>query len=227
MNDTLKLILSIVITLVAALGIAAIVFVIVLRKHQDAKRKKIQNYGRRSEERIDALLKKAFGENAVLSGVYLPYPNAEKEKHAEIDHIVAIKSGVFVIEVKSHNGQIRCPDEHDWWQTYNEKKIRFYNPIRQNGTHVRIVQSILKSEGQYNVPVVNVVVFTSNRVTFTQSWDNVVRTDELVNYIRKNGRKDAVSPSQLGRIRSIIRSHAVSGEKVEEKHRRQMQKYRH
>lgn len=99
------------------------------------------------------MLKKAFGEENVMTGVYLPYINLDYDKFAEIDQIVILRSGVFVIEVKSHNGFIDNPNQHDWWQTYNDKKIRFYNPLRQNNTHARIVGDILKSGGQYKVPI--------------------------------------------------------------------------
>lgn len=226
MNENIKFLLICLATLAGALAIVFIVFFIVVHHKTAAKRRQVEGYGRESEQRIDAMLKKAFGESAVITGIYLPYINLDYEKHAEIDHIVCIRSGVYVIEVKSHNGFIRNPNEHDWWQTYNDKKIRFYNPLRQNNTHCKILQDILKSEGQYNVPLYNVVVFTSNRVTFSHKYDNLIRQPELVGYIRRTGKKNAMSSQQTARIRSIIKAHAVRDPAVAKKHKNALRKYR-
>ena len=159
-------IITILASVLAVIVAASVIFTVVIKIQTAARRRKVEGYGRESEARIDALLKKAFGDDAVFSGVFLPYLRSETGKHAEIDHIVVTRSGVCVVEVKSHNGMIRCPDEKYWWQTYNDKKISFYNPIRQNKTHQKIVGELLRSEGQYNVPVYSVVVLTSRRETF-------------------------------------------------------------
>ena len=139
MTENIKILLVSALTLVGALAVVMIVFAIVVRRHMARQRKKVESFGKESEQRVDAMLKKAFGEENVMTGVYLPYINLDYDKFAEIDQIVILRSGVFVIEVKSHNGFIDNPNQHDWWQTYNDKKIRFYNPLRQNNTHARIV----------------------------------------------------------------------------------------
>ncbi|MCI8388290.1 MAG: NERD domain-containing protein [Clostridiales bacterium] len=225
MNESLKSLLICLATLAATLTIIVTAFYIVIRRKTSKKRKQVEGYGRESEQRVDTLLKKEFGESAVMTGIYLPYINLDYEKHAEIDHVVINRSGVFVIEVKSHNGFIKNPNEHDWWQTYNDKKIRFYNPLRQNNTHVKIIQNILKSKGQYNVPLYNVVVFTSNRVTFSHAYDNLVKTNELVGYIKRVGKKNALSTQQTARVRSILASFAKSDASVARKHKNAMRKF--
>ncbi|MBQ8508830.1 MAG: NERD domain-containing protein [Clostridia bacterium] len=225
MNDNIKTLLICLATLVGTLAVVIAAFAIVVRYKTTARRRKIEQYGRESEARIDALLKKNFGDAAVFSGIYLPYLNTP-DKHAEIDHLVITRSGVYVIEVKSHNGYIQSPDERNWWQTYNDKKIQFYNPIRQNNTHVKIVQEILKAEGQYNVPMYNIVVFTSHRVTFSKKHDNVIPTEGLVGYIRRVGKKNALSTSQVGRVRRAIAGKIVSGKDVARKHKRAIRNYK-
>ncbi len=227
MNEQVKSLLLILLTVAVVVAVIIVGFILVIHIKTVIRQKKVQGYGRRSEERIDALLKKAFGDSAVFSGIYLPYLSSNSGKHAEIDHIVVIRGGVFMIEVKSHNGYIRCPDDRYWWQTYNDKKLQFYNPLRQNATHVKILQELLKSEGQYNVPVYNLVVFTSSRVSFSQHHDNLVRTPELVGYIKRVGKKNTLSTSQTSRVRSILRHRAVkadsaAGRSITRRHRSQM-----
>ncbi len=223
---TVKTIVTIAASLLAVIIVATVVFLLIVKFQTAARRRKIEGYGRESEARIDALLKKAFGDDAVFSGVYLPYLNSTSGKHAEIDHLVVTRSGICVIEVKSHNGQIRCPDDKYWWQTYNDKKISFYNPLRQNKTHTKIVGELLRSEGQYNVPIYSVVVFTSRRVTFSHKYNNVIRTGELVEYIKKNGKKNAISTSQTKRVRDIIKHSSSKSKRIARNHKSSMRKYR-
>ena len=118
------------------------------------------------------------------------------------------------------------PNEHDWLQIYNDKKLKFYNPLRQNNTHVRIINDILKSEGQYNVPLYNIVVFTSNKVSFTNSYENLIKTSQLVTYIRRHGKKNALSTAQTARIRAIIKRHAIRDPRVMRRHKNEMRKYK-
>ncbi len=226
MNENLQTLIIIAVTLISIIAVAAIVFVLLIKIKTAAKRRKIESYGKESEARIDALLKKAFGDDAVFSGIYLPYTRSDQKKYAEIDHLVVTRGGVCVVEVKSHNGYIRCPDEREWWQTYNDKKISFYNPIRQNKMHTKIVGEILRNEGQYNVPIYSVVVFTSRRVTFSHKYDNVIRTDKLVDYIKKNGKKNTLSTSQTRRVRDIIKHAAVKNRTVARHHKNAIRKFK-
>ena len=225
MIENLQFILIISLTLLAALAVVFIAFTLVVRGHLARQRKKVESFGRGSEQQVEAILKKAFGDESVLTGIYLPYINLDYDKFAEIDHILILRSGIFVIEVKSHNGYINNPNQHDWWQTYNDKKIRFYNPLRQNNTHTKIVSEILKANGQYNVPIYSVVVFTSNRVTFARKYDNLVQKRELVGYIKRVGKKNAIPAAQLRRVKSIITGAAATGSSVERKHRSAMRRY--
>lgn len=212
-------------SLAVIIASATVVFLVLVKIKTAARRRKIENYGRKSEIQTNSILKKAFSDNAVFSGIYLPYINNKHNKYAEIDHLVITRSGICVIEVKSHNGFIKCSDERYWWQTYNDKKISFYNPLWQNKTHIKIVGDILRSQGQYNVPIYSVVVFTSNRVTFSKNHENVIKADELVNYIKKHGKKNVLSETRTKRIRDIIKSSAAKDKAIARNHRSSMRSF--
>ncbi len=224
MDANIKTAVIIAVTLAIIILIAVLTLTVLIKLQSAARRKKIEGFGKQSEERTDALLKKAFGSEAVFSGVFLPYLGSSEGKHAEIDHLVITRNGICVIEVKSHNGQIRCPDERYWWQTYNEKKISFYNPLWQNKTHSKIVGEIMRSEGQYDIPIYSVVVFTSRRVTFSHQHKYVIKIDGLVDFIRKNGRKNSLSQSRVKRIRDIIARKASQSRSVQKSHKADMRK---
>ena len=82
MTENIKILLVSALTLVGALAVVMIVFAIVVRRHMARQRKKVESFGKESEQRVDAMLKKAFGEENVMTGVYLPYINLDYDKFA-------------------------------------------------------------------------------------------------------------------------------------------------
>ncbi|MBQ4137693.1 MAG: NERD domain-containing protein [Clostridia bacterium] len=210
--------------LLAVILSAAVTLFITITVKSKKRVREIENYGKPSEQRLKEILEEAFSPSAVFTNVYIPYVNSGKDRYAEIDAIVVNRSGIFVIELKSHNGKIISGDTRKWTQIYNDKRISFYNPIYQNETHIKVINEILKSEGQYRVPIYNVVTFSSNRVTFTQSYRNLVKLDELVRYIKRTGKPEAVSIRQTSRVRTILHSYIRTGRTVELKHKRFVRK---
>ncbi len=68
-------------------------------------------------------------------------------KSTQIDHIIISKKGVFVIETKNTGGRVYGnEDNHRWTQvlSYGNVKHTFYNPIRQNRSHIYALSKILK-----------------------------------------------------------------------------------
>lgn len=79
---------------------------------------------------------------------------------SQVDHIFINSRGVFVVETKNYSGQIYGEDNwHEWTQVlqYGKVKNKFYNPVKQNATHVYRIREIVK-----NKPVHPVVVFVQN-----------------------------------------------------------------
>ena len=76
-----------------------------------------------------------------LKNIYLPLKNGET---TEIDIVVIHTNGIFVLESKNYNGWIFGKDtDKNWTAIYrNQKKYTFYNPIRQNQTHVNEISRI-------------------------------------------------------------------------------------
>ncbi len=203
---------------------ASLILFVTIRIKSRKRVREIENYGKPSEERLKQVLEEAFSANAVFTNVYIPYVNSGKDRYAEIDAIVVLRSGIFVIELKSHNGKIINGDSRKWTQIYNDKRISFYNPIYQNETHIKVIKEILRHEGQYKFPIYNVVTFSSSKVTFTEEYKNIVKLDDLVRYIRKTGKSEAISIRQTTRIRTILRSYIRTGRRVEIKHKRFVRK---
>lgn len=212
------------VSLVSIITLAAIILYITIKIKSKKRVREIENYGKPSEERLKQTLEEAFSANAVFTNVYIPYINSGRDRYAEIDAVVVLRSGIFVIELKSHNGKIITGDTRKWTQIYNDKRITFYNPIYQNETHIKVIKEILRNEGQYKVPIYNIVTFSSNKVSFTEEYKNIVKLDDLVRYIRKTGKAEAISIRQTTRIRTILRSYIRTGRRIELKHKRFVRK---
>lgn len=81
------------------------------------------------------------GRFVVLNNLYLPL----QQRTTEIDLLMIHEKGIFVFESKNYSGWIFGDAEQQYWtQSFqNGKKYSFYNPIRQNRTHIKALASYL------------------------------------------------------------------------------------
>ncbi len=116
----------------------------------------------------------------VFTGLQVAY----EDKQCELDLTVVGPSGVFVIEVKNHNGTIRGDREaHNWKQFKVGRKGTPYqktlhSPIRQVRTHVYCLAGILEMR---DIRVfVKDGVFFANPATVVELAGNSTRTPVFV-----------------------------------------------
>lgn len=83
-----------------------------------------------------------FSDFKVLKNVYVPY----KDQTTEIDLLMIHECGIFVFESKNYSGWIfGKADQLNWVQSLpNKQKNKFYNPIRQNQTHIKALADYLQ-----------------------------------------------------------------------------------
>ena len=76
-----------------------------------------------------------------LKNIYVPY----KGKTSEIDLLMIHEKGIFVFESKNYGGWIfGSADQLNWTQSFrNGMRNQFYNPIRQNQTHIKALANYL------------------------------------------------------------------------------------
>lgn len=81
------------------------------------------------------------GELVVLKNLYVPLQG----KTTEIDLLMIHEKGIFVFESKNYSGWIfGSSDQLNWTQSLqNGEKNKFYNPIRQNRTHIKALSEYL------------------------------------------------------------------------------------
>lgn len=123
--------------------------------------------------------------NKILFNLYIP---RENNKFTEIDIVLLTAKGLFVIESKNFKGWIfGNENQRMWTQTlpsgYNCHKEQFYNPIKQNSTHIKYLRKIITD----SIPIESIIVF-SDSCTFknvnVNSSTNVIHEHQLIYLIK-------------------------------------------
>lgn len=163
------------------------------------------------ERRIQKLLKSLGEDVKVYNDLYVPKKNGEM---TQIDHVLLLPNGIFVIETKKYTGWIfGSENQRNWTQTIYKKKSRFYNPVMQNNTHIKALQNYLNME----VPMHSIIVF-SNAATFKFNEPfqqaHVIQTKHLKRTIKQYTTQE-ISGEQLGKISQML--HALIPETKQQK----------
>lgn len=106
----------------------------------------IRDKGKKGEYRIFEKLQILERSGArFLFNCYLP---KEHNETTEIDVILLTHDGIFVLESKNYDGWIFGSENQELWtQTLPAgnkiHKTHFYNPIRQNKTHIKYLKQVI------------------------------------------------------------------------------------
>jgi len=105
----------------------------------------------------------------------------------EIDLLYIDRTGLYVIESKNYSGWIFGNEtQQQWTQTMpNKKKYKFFNPIRQNATHIRAIQDFLDLPKD---AIHSVIVFsercTLKKVVVTSQNVHVIKRENVGRFIQ-------------------------------------------
>ena len=98
-----------------------------------------------------------------------------------IDHALLTAGGILCIQTKHYSGIVfGGADEPQWTNVDGTRRRRFLNPLIQNEGRTKALQNIVP-----DVPVANIVVFTSNVEFPTPPPKNVLRVGDLESFIAK------------------------------------------
>ncbi|MEI0530981.1 NERD domain-containing protein [Brachyspira pilosicoli] len=101
-------------------------------------------------------------------------------KTHQIDHIEIRTNGIFCIETKNYSGLIFGSEKDKKWTQclrYGERNY-FYNPIKQNKSHIFHLKKLL--DNKYNI--YSLIVFTQNNADKI-NINNVINLCDLKNYL--------------------------------------------
>ena len=116
------------------------------------------NRGTNSERSlILRLLKKEFPSVTIFHDLFIKKNNNE---FSQIDLVLVTSEGIIVFEVKDYSGWIYGSGNNTNWTkvlSYGRKKYKFYNPIKQNKSHITELRKTLKQFEK--IPFFSVIVF--------------------------------------------------------------------
>lgn len=173
--------------------------------------KKYLNYsgGHGAEKIVVEYLQNLDDKYYMINDIKLP------NSYGNIDHILLGPNGIFVIETKNYEGQIRC-DGDLWYQYKPEWKIaeehEIKSPSKQvKGNALRLKNFIDSSKifkKPLNIWIDGIVVFTNGDVELNLNNPTVtiLKIDELYDYIKNKKSKTVFSSQELESIgKSIIK----------------------
>ena len=119
--------------------------------------------GRHGEKLTEKELKwvNFFGRRGkTLRNLYIPKDNGDT---SEIDVVYITQKGIFVFESKNYSGWIFGDEKGTYWTVMlpNRERNRFYNPIKQNRTHIKWLGAYVGPE----VPLFSIIVFCVIRIS--------------------------------------------------------------
>lgn len=113
----------------------------------------------------------------------------------QIDHILILQKGIFVIETKHINGKITINENGNWVATYGPKVFEMIDPIKQNDHHCKVVKAFMHN--QYNVH--SVIVFTTENKPQGVA-DFVVNFSKLKQYLHNLDTGENISSEEMKQI---------------------------
>ena len=180
--------------------------------------------GEKALERKLEVLQRHGYPGLILKNVYIPKGNGQT---TEIDAIFITSKGIFVFESKNYSGKISGKEDEKYWNVkYPGKRTeKMYNPIWQNGTHIKWLRKYLGDK----IPYYSIVVFSDNCKLRIKVKDAIVRkTGSLPSVIRKiwSGAEDAAEQTEISRIYNLLQICAEVDREVKKEHIRDVSNHK-
>lgn len=182
------------------------------------------NRGTRSERNLVLeLLKSGIPAQTIFHDLYVKKKNGT---FSQIDVVIATTEGIIVIEVKEYSGWIFGNGNYDKWTqvlAYGREKYRFFNPIKQNESHINALR---KQHAQFeNIPFYSIILFDGDcelkEIDFVPEGTFVARPYrlfEVLNHIKNNN--GAANYSDKKEVLRVLRQAVENGKSnlIQEKH---------
>ena len=186
--------------------------------------------GQRGEKLTERELKlvSLFGRKGkTLRNLYVPKDDGQT---SEIDVVYITQKGIFVFESKNYSGWIFGDESSMYWTASlpNGQKNRFYNPVKQNRTHLKWV-------GQYvgeNIPLFSIIVFSERcelkKVTLNSLDVRIIKRDLVYATVRNiwDEAEDALTDEQIQEIYNKLNTLTNADEAVKLAHIENIKKFK-
>ncbi len=188
MEKYVKLVLGLSITVAVLL----LLILVAMGVHYFRTRSKANNLlrrGKRGGDFIYDLLKTSFPEGHLFKQVMLPIFTQDGDcKKYPADIVLVDRGGVYVIRVRNFSGAVDNSAAGNWAIKNENGTTEIPNPFNQNRGGVKAIESILKREGIYNIPIYSLVVFSGRRVSFRNRNEKLLTSPRLIDVIQDMNR---------------------------------------
>ncbi len=161
-----------------------------------------------------------------LFNLYVP---TEEGSTSEIDILMLCTKGIFVFESKNYSGWIfGRENDRQWYQTLpkgrgkgNMNKEAFYNPVKQNRTHIRNLRTFLNDA---NLPLHSVIVFsqrcTLKNVTVQSADIAIVQRNEVMDVVQAIGARhsNVLTQEQVRELYAMLLPLTDADEETKRRH---------
>ena len=151
--------------------------------------------GERGERAVAEVLGETVpGKQYVINGLCF---SVKEGVSCQIDHILINSAGIWVIETKNYSGEIYGNEEDRYWRQvlgygYNKTVNKFYNPKKQNATHIYRLKEILGRRNIFH----NVVCFLDGADLSEVRADNVYTVFGLAS-VKEEPEYRTLSPREM------------------------------
>ncbi|WP_336775107.1 nuclease-related domain-containing protein [Paenibacillus sp. MMO-58] len=175
--------------------------------------------GELGEHKINIQLDQLPKDTKYLSDIMIKNPKS-RTGFSQIDHIIVSPYGLFVIETKNYNGEIKGGRSDKNWRVNN--RFNMFNPLKQNFGHIKALERVLTE--QPDLLYISMVSFTM-RCRFSidpelrkiESNELIVYDTELsefinrkVNRIKATSDKALLTDAEVQNIYEIIQSSNIT-----------------
>ena len=162
----------------------------------------------------------------LLCNAYVPLYDGT----TEIDLILIAPTGVYLYESKNYGGYIGGDENQETWcQVCNgHHKEYFYNPVKQNQTHMKALAAVLP----YQVPMHSVVVFADrckiDKVSVNDNSADIIYVSQAKCPIQYDAERapHVLSPDEITEIYASLYPYTQVSDEVKREHIQQVQRYR-
>jgi hypothetical protein len=184
-----------------------------------ARRKILAQNNAASKEATSVILISHFGEFAVRPNVCLPIRTGKTFMYGKIDNIVILPTCIAVVQVESMRGQIfGNMGKHIWHQSVRmpdgeRKEKDFENPISNNERNIVALSKILEHEKITPPPIYNIIIFSSDKVVFSEECPEVYSLTAAINKMKalakRNAKNAKITFSERRRLIRAIKKYSV------------------
>jgi hypothetical protein len=125
-------------------------------------------------------------------------------KYTEIDLVSVDNSSIIVYESKNYSGWIFGRQSNPYWtQSFRTKKVKFYNPIMQNNTHINALKNYLSD---FPLNYYSIIVFGKRCLLINLEYDlantHVITRNKLKRTVKNilNSSHPSINDSQLKEV---------------------------